>query len=551
MQMMEQQDLVAQPRQHVAYITLAAALLFGCGYVAYVLHTISGASLDAGAWAVLIGKTAVELVASTYGITFLISAVAFLFIPEPASRVARRTSRPDPPVGIVYLCCDDPDWSALESLTLLSYRGPLCLVIHDDSRSDRTRGAVDRMASTLAMRRDWDVRVLRRPNKSGGKAGAVNYALAQTAHLYEYFLLCDNDSTVLDPDTIDRALAYMEARDAGAVQFRSVPVSDPGYCVANSRLAESIGAFHAFLAPAARYGWMPFIGHNALLRTRAVQTVGGLTPDFFSDDLDLTVRLNLAGFRIAYAPEIEMGEKHPPSYTAFRKRSYKWAYGCVQTLRAHSWNVLSAPHFSFAEKLSFFQFAGFYCLQAVLLAYLCFALLAVPFGALGTFVPDLTSSLIVGTVLVGLVYAPLLSFYVKTPGSRRPGWLTTLALCGLVYGGTDFSVFRGVADAFRRRRRAWIPTNGVPANAVDPVLFAESAFGLVLLAVPIVYLPELLYLPCWFLFAGKFLFGPALSLVYRDDPNDVLASFADADLRDQPVVVFHADPGPTFERVGA
>jgi hypothetical protein len=295
---------------------------------------------------------------------------------------------------------------------------------------------------------------------------------------------------------------------------------------------------------------MPFIGHNALLRTQSVRDVGGLTPDFFSDDLDLTVRLNLAGFRIAYAPDIEMGEKHPPSYTAFRKRSYKWAYGCVQTLRAHWWSVLRAPQFSFAEKLSFFQFAGFYCLQALLLAYLCFTLLAVPFGALGMFVPALIPSLIVGTVLVGLVYAPLLSFYLKAPAARRRGWLMTLALCGLVYGGTDFSVFRGVIDALRRRRRAWIPTNRVSATAVDPALFAEAAFGIALLAVPIVYLPELLYMPCWFLFAGKFLFGPALSLVYRDNPDATLANFADANDRDQRDLVLDADARPVLERAG-
>jgi len=95
-----------------------------------------------------------------------------------------------------------------------------------------------------------------------------------------------------------------------------------------------------------------------------------------------------------------------------------------------------------------------------------------------------------------------------------------LVLCGLVYGGTDFSVLRGVTDAIGRRRRAWIPTNGVTANAFDLVLFAEAGFGLVLLLVPILYLPELLYLPCWFLFAGKFLFGPALSLLYRDHLDD-------------------------------
>jgi cellulose synthase/poly-beta-1,6-N-acetylglucosamine synthase-like glycosyltransferase len=543
--------MVGKPRQHVAYITLVSALLFGCGYSVYVVDTVSGANLNTSAWLVLIGKTAVELVASTYGIAFLVSALAFLFMREAGPRVRRRGSPAEPPVGIIYLCCDDADWSALESLTLLSYRGPLRLVIHDDSGDERARGTVDLIASSLASRRDWDVRVLRRPNKSGGKAGAVNYTLDQTANLYDYFLLCDNDSTVLDPDTIQRALAYMESAEAGGVQFRSVPVADQGYCDVNRRLADAIGAFHAFLAPASRYGWMPFIGHNALLRTAAVQEVGGLTPDFFSDDLDLTVRLNLAGFRIAYAPEITMGEKHPPSYTAFRKRSYKWAYGCVQTLRAHWWSVVTAPQFSFAEKLSFFQFAGFYCLQCLLLAYLCFALLAVPFGALGTFVPDPIPSLIVGSVLVGLVYAPLLSFYLKRPASRHPGWLTTLGLCGLVYGGTDFSVFRGVTDALRRRRRAWIPTNGVTATAVDPALFAEAAFGLVLLTVPMIYLPELLYLPCWFLFAGKFLFGPALSLVYRDYPHDLLANFAAADDSAQPIVVFDADAGPAFERLGA
>ena len=506
-----------KPRQAVAWLTATAIVIFSIGYCVYVWGTVSSVNLSGNAWAIMLVKTAVELIASSYGIAFLIGAVTYVVMREG---VPKPLSAREPAVGIVYLCCDDADWSALESLTLLSYTGRLSLIIHDDSRSRESRHKVDRFALDLARRGSWEVRVLRRFEKSGGKAGAVNYVLSQTAHLYDYFLLCDNDSTVLDPDTIQRALTYLETPSVGAVQFRSVPVADPAYCRANRRLAASIGAFHAFLAPAARFGWMPFIGHNALLRSRAVQDVGGLTPGFFSDDLDLTVRLNVAGYKVAYASEIRMGEKHPPSYTAFRKRSYKWAYGCVQTLRAHWATVLTSRQFSFAEKLSFFQFAGFYCLQCVLLAYLCFVLLAVPFGVLGTFVPDFASSLLVGTILVGLVYAPLLSFYIKDPAERSRGWLTTLVLCGLVYGGTDFSVLRGVTDAIGRRRRPWIPTNGVTANAFDLALFAEAGFGLVLLLVPILYLPELLYLPCWFLFAGKFLFGPALSLLYRDHLDD-------------------------------
>jgi GT2 family glycosyltransferase len=543
--------MTRKPPQIVAWLTVLFSIIFAVGYFGYVLGTVSAAELNAGSWIILVAKTTVELVASTFGIAFLVSAFAFLLMRDGRDTRGCHVSESQPSIGIVYLCCDDADWSALDSLTFLSYDGPLHLFIHDDSRSEHARAAVDRMAARLATARTWEVQVLRRPDKSGGKAGAVNYVLDHTAQLYEYFLLCDNDSTVLDPDTIQRSLPHMGLPDTAGVQFRSVPVADPGYCGVNRRLAESIGAFHAFLAPAARFGWMPFIGHNALLRTAALQQVGGLTPDFFSDDLDLTVRLNLAGWRIVYAPEIEMGEKHPPSYTAFRKRSYKWAYGCVQTLRAHWFHVLTSSQFSFAEKASFFQFVGFYCLQCVLLAYLCFVLLAVPFGALGTFTPDRNASLLVGAVLIGMVYAPLLSFYVKTPGSRRRGWTTTLALCGLVYGGTDFSVFRGVTDALRRRRRTWIPTNGVSATAADPALFAEAAFGLVLLSVPIIYLPELLYLPCWFLFAGKFLFGPALSLLYRDDPHDAFATLDHAVDRADRGDVLDADARATVQQVPA
>jgi hypothetical protein len=59
---------------------------------------------------------------------------------------------------------------------------------------------------------------------------------------------------------------------------------------------------------------------------------------------------------------------------------------------------------------------------------------------------------------------------------------------------------------------------------VDGSLFLEGGFGLVLLSVPILYMPELMYLPSWCLFADKFLFGPALSLAYRDEPHHVSAT---------------------------
>ena len=87
------------------------------------------------------------------------------------------------------------------------------------------------------------------------------------------------------------------------MQFRNVAVVDPNTCSVNRLLSRSIDAFNVFLTAYSRFGWQPFVGHNALLKTGAVMAVGGFTPGFFSDDLDLTVRLNLRGYKVAYAAE--------------------------------------------------------------------------------------------------------------------------------------------------------------------------------------------------------------------------------------------------------
>ena len=65
-----------------------------------------------------------------------------------------------------------------------------------------------------------------------------------------------------------------------------------------------------------------------------------------------------------------------------------------------------------------------------------------------------------------------------------------------------------------------MPTNGVAA-AIEPALFVEAAFGLALVAIPLACFPELLDAPCWTLAAAKFLFGPAVAVIYRDRPADL------------------------------
>src|SRR2546422_4712566 len=53
-------------------------------------------------------------------------------------------------------------------------------------------------------------------------------------------------------------------------------------------------------------------------------------------------------------------------------------------------------------------------------------------------------------------------------------------------------------------------------------LLPEALYGALLLCVPALSFPALMYLPCSYLFAGKFLFGPAISVLYDDHATRIV-----------------------------
>ncbi len=499
------------PSQAMVYFVLCSATLFSLVYTWGIHRATHQAQLTFFVVGLLAFKTLVEVGASYYGFTFLFIALAYLFKRERANEF--KLVEQLPPVGLVYLCCNDLDRAALFSLASIAYRGKLYLMVHDDSVSAEQRRDVDQAVQELRRRTDHEVLLLRRPNKEGGKAGVTNYVLAQTAHLYDYFLLCDNDSTALDPRAIERALPYFEDPKIAIVQCRNVGVVDSDTCYVNRLLSRSIDAFNVFLTAYSRFGWQPFVGHNALLKTGTVMEAGGFTPGFFSDDLDLTIRLNLRGYRVAYAPEIQFGEKHPGNHSSYRRRSYKWAYGCAQTLRAHCGAVLTSEKLTLAEKWSFLMFCGFYVGQTVLLLYLCATFLVAPFFLTG-YTVNAGTAFFAGSLIILVTFLPVLAYFAKDP--VRQGWAGAVLTCGLVYGTTDFPTARGVWDCLRGRKSHWTPTNvrSLVDNSYE--LMGEALFGLLLLCVPLLTNFPMIYFPCFYLFAGKFLFGPAISALYDD-----------------------------------
>ena len=419
-------------RHQWVFYAIAGSAALGFVYATYIAWMLRAANLTAIQLAVLGLRTSLEMMAIIYSVTFLLVALGYALARQIAPARNGVTSRSK--IGVVYLCAGDLEVAALESLFRLEHEGELVVVVHDDSPTHEERKNVDETIDRLRTTSKREVVLLRRDDRRGGKPGALNNVLEQTRGRFDFILLCDSDSIVIDSTILCGAMGRFADQDVAIVQLRSRSLDEARYCWANRQLARSIDMFHVFLSMFARHGWTPFIGHNAILRARVVEEVGGMTPGFFADDIDLTVRMNLLGYRVEYAPELAMGEGHPPNYWAFRSRTYKWAYGCIQVLRRHAWSVVRSRRLSLAEKLSFFLFSGFYVWQTVLIGYVVLAFGLSPF-VLNDHPISITASLCFGSVLIALIYLPVASYWLRE--EDRSGSLTSVMLCYLIYGAAD------------------------------------------------------------------------------------------------------------------
>jgi hypothetical protein len=68
-------------------------------------------------------------------------------------------------------------------------------------------------------------------------------------------------------------------------------------------------------------------------RTKAIASAGGWQHDTLTEDLDLSYRAQLAGWRFVYRDDVVTPAELPEDISAFRAQQFRWAKGTVQTAR--------------------------------------------------------------------------------------------------------------------------------------------------------------------------------------------------------------------------
>jgi cellulose synthase/poly-beta-1,6-N-acetylglucosamine synthase-like glycosyltransferase len=95
-----------------------------------------------------------------------------------------------------------------------------------------------------------------------------------------------------------------------------------------------------------------FSGCCTLFRMQAVSDVGGFKPRHLTEDLDLTDRLWLRGWRGVYLSDVVNYGEVPFSYDHYRRQQERWASGSARALKDYFWPILMSSKLGWLDKLS-------------------------------------------------------------------------------------------------------------------------------------------------------------------------------------------------------
>jgi cellulose synthase/poly-beta-1,6-N-acetylglucosamine synthase-like glycosyltransferase len=204
------------------------------------------------------------------------------------------------------------------------------IYVVDDS-NDETCAEIDKLASHYAAR-GFKLSVLRRVSRAGFKAGGLQTALEATDEKYIAVL----DADFAPPtDFLVKTIAYMEEDPSRGFVQSKWGYFNRNYNLVTRSIAVALDA-HFLIEQQGRNGsayLMNFNGSAGVLRTKAIRDAGGWASDTLTEDLDLSYRMQLVGYRGVYLGNLEVPGELPPTITGLKRQQGRWARGSVQTAK--------------------------------------------------------------------------------------------------------------------------------------------------------------------------------------------------------------------------
>src|SRR5205823_12255345 len=442
----------------------------------------------------LIASTAVAVLAATslcllaFGLNLFYLTVRALRLRHPAAPRLISSSEP-------RVCIQIPVYNeryvverVIDAVCAIDWpRDRLEVQVLDDS-DDETVGI---LASRVTQwrRKGVGVTQLRRGTRAGFKAGALAYGMAQT----EAPFIAIFDADFVPPqDFLRRTIGAFDDPSIAFAQARWGHL-DEGYSLFTRLQAMAID-FHFLVEQAVRSArgyFTNFTGTAGVWRRTAIQDAGGWSARTLTEDLDLSYRAQLRGWKAAYLEDLVVPEELPVSMDAYRRQQSRWATGSFQAAFRLMVPVLRSRNRAAVKLQAVVHLLAYSVGPLMLLQLACYPWLIFVSGRL-----DYPWQLAAVAIWINLVGAsPWIGFMVAQTRRGRRWWSGAPSLfCQVVGAGMSFTVLLALFRATRRggefirtpkyqivsRGQEWRDQAYVRVG--DPRVFGEAAIGAAALA---------------------------------------------------------------------
>ena len=249
-----------------------------------------------------------------------------------AVRPVHTGSRPLPAVTVQLPVFNESRVVArlIDAAAVLDYPpGRLEIQVLDDSDDETSEAAALAVARHRA--RGVDIHHLRRPRRNGFKAGALADGLERARG--ELVAVFDADF-VPATDFLIRLTPHFADPEVGMVQARWTHLNRTRSALTAAQ-ATLLDAHFRIEHPARMHAglFFNFNGTAGIWRRACIEDAGGWSDETVTEDLDLSYRAQLKGWRFVFEDAVEAPGELPGDVAALRSQQRRWTRGAIQTAR--------------------------------------------------------------------------------------------------------------------------------------------------------------------------------------------------------------------------
>jgi cellulose synthase/poly-beta-1,6-N-acetylglucosamine synthase-like glycosyltransferase len=199
-----------------------------------------------------------------------------------------------------------------------------------DDSTDETRAVAERAVRRHAAR-GVNIQYIHRTDRTGYKAGALEAGMR--AARGEYIAIFDADF-IPPADFLRRTVPFFSDPGIGMVQARWGHINQDYSLLTKIQSILLDGHFVLEHGGRNRAGhFFNFNGTAGIWRRATIEDAGGWQHDTLTEDLDLSYRAQLRGWRFVFLPDLIAPAEVPVEMNSFKSQQHRWAKGSIQTCR--------------------------------------------------------------------------------------------------------------------------------------------------------------------------------------------------------------------------